>query len=383
MSAPRKLPSGLWQIRWIDGDGVRKSATFPTFKLAESELRLRQVQASEDRARRERNDEGTRTVLDAGERFFAGRKRPDHMTERRFESRGRRHRINFDHHIAPHIGERRLCDLTPRVLREWLELLSSKPTGRPGEKNATGRTLSAGTIRSIVCTLNQLAKANDVKLEIILAEPLRQKKRRSRPRALQSLADVRALLAECRDPWFRVAAALACYCGARLGEIASLRWRHIGEASILIEMSWDGPVKNSQDEDEGSRVVPLHPELAAILEAWRTVTNGGPDDHVVLFQGKRPLRERADDVAAKTRNACRRAKLADVSFHGLRASYATICADQGLPVSKLAALLGHADIATTGIYVRSTAAVAALDPRALLGGSVVATAAATDDSLLN
>lgn len=383
MSKPKQLPSGLWQIRWVDGDGERKSASFPTFKLAATELRLRQTAAAEDRARRERDDNSTRTVADAGARFFAGRRRPEHMTERRFESRGRRHRVNFDHHIAPHIGERRLCDLTPRVLREWIELLASKPTGRPGEKNTAGRTLSAGTIRAIVCTLRQIAKASDVKLEILLAEPLRQRKRRSRPRALTSLADVRALLEQCRDPWFKVAAALACYSGMRLGEIASLRWRHIATTSILIESSWGGPVKNSHGDDEGARVVPLHPELAAILDAWRKTTNGGPDGHVVLFQGKRPLVERADDVAAKTRNACRRAGLTSVSFHGLRASYATICADQGLPVSKLAALLGHADIATTGIYVRPESADAALDPRALLGGNVVATGPATDEALVN
>jgi hypothetical protein len=50
----------------------------------------------------------------------------------------------------------------------------------------------------------------------------------------------------------------------------------------------------------------------------------------------------------------------------LRATYATIAVDQGLPISKLQALLGHADAATTSIYIRPEAQHAALDPRAVL-----------------
>src|SRR5262249_55405508 len=162
---------------------------------------------------------------------------------------------------------------------------------------------------------------------------------RSRPRALQCVEDVRALLDACRDPWFKVAAAIACYCGARLGEVASLRWRHVGDETITIALSWEGPLKaRYEDDEEGARVAPLDPELAAILKAWREVTDGGPNERVVLVNGKRPLREGYDDVAAKTRSACKRAGLTPITFHSLRASYATLVADQGLPIAKLQAL---------------------------------------------
>ncbi len=144
---------------------------------------------------------------------------------------------------------------------------------------------------------------------------------------------------DARAFWFKVAAAIACYCGARLGEVASLRWRHIGERTVTLALSWEGPLKHRfEDEADAARVVPLAPELAEILAAWRKVTGGRDGDHVLLVGGKRPLREGYDDMAQKTRSACKRAGLTPLTFHSLRASFATLAADQGLPVGKLMAL---------------------------------------------
>lgn len=365
MSKPQQLPSGAWRIQWLDVDGTRKSATFATFDLARTELRHLEVAVDQDRARRDRLGTGAMTVAEAGEDFLANRKRGPDDTERRFKARNADYRRDFDRHIKPHIGPVKLCDLTPAVLRKFTEVLAATKTARPGEKNEAGRTLSSSAIRGVITTLRQIAKAHDVPLVVMLGDSLKQKKRRHRPKALQCIEDVHALLAACRDPWFKVAAAIACYCGARLGEIASLRWRHIGERSITIALSWEGPLKARYEDDEaGARMVPLDPELADILEAWREVTHGKPDDRVVLVGGVRPLRENYDDVAQKTRSACKRAGLTPMTFHSLRSTFGTIVSDGGLPLAQVQALLGHADIRTTGIYLRPESARAALDPRA-------------------
>lgn len=184
--------------------------------------------------------------------------------------------------------------------------------------------------------------------------------------------DVRAFLHTAgREPWFKVAAAIACHAGARLGEVASLRWKNVGKDTIAITTSWEGPLKHryeDEDEADAARIVPLDTELAAILAAWRKVTDGKDDAHVVLVDGVRPLREMFDDMAQKTRSACKRAKVTSLTFHQLRASYATIAADQGLPVTRLSALMGHADVATTAIYIRPESSHAVTDPRARIGG---------------
>lgn len=383
MAKPQKIQTAdgrtHWRIRYMDADGKRSSATFATYDLARSELRRLEVGVEETRTRRERFGSSEMTVAEAWDVYKRTRKPDPGNTVRRHEQLISRAEQHYRKHIAPHLADRRLSDLTPGVLRQWTAKLADTPTNRGGEKNVDGlRKLSAGTIRAVVVTLRQIAKANDVPLVVLLAESMRQKKRRSRPRALQSLPDVRAFLAACRDPWFKVAAALACHLGARRGEIASLRWRHVTADSVTIALSWEGPLKaRYEDDEEAARVLPLSGELAEILAAWREQTNGGPDDHVVLVGGKlvdgrlidgRPMIEGHDDCAAKARAACKRAGLIPMPFHSLRASYATLVADQGLPVGKLQALLGHADASTTAIYIRSESTHARLDPRARLGG---------------
>ncbi|MEJ7597791.1 MAG: site-specific integrase [Kofleriaceae bacterium] len=385
MSKPYKLPSGSWQIKWLDANGKRCSKTVATYELARTELRRIEVGTDEAKIRRERLGTGAMTVAEAAERFFAMLKRSPSDTERRFLSRKKSHTSHYNLHIKPHLEKVPLCDLSPAVLRRWIEALAVTRTQRPGEKkNEGGRTLAASSIRTAVSTLRQIAKASDVPLQVTLSDSLRQKRRRSRPRALQCIEDVRALIDACTDPWFRVAVALACYSGARLGEIASLRWRHIGDQTITIARSWEGPLKaRYEDDEQGARVVPLDPELAAILAAWRNATQGGPDDRIVLVGGTRPMREGHEDMAAKTQSACKRAGLTPLTFHALRASFATIVADHGLPVSSLQVLMGHADVRTTGIYMRPESSRAALDPRARLSIHAGSTSAEPDARDLN
>jgi integrase len=109
-----------------------------------------------------------------------------------------------------------------------------------------------------------------------------------------------------------------------------------------------------------------------IAWSWCAVTASPP----------RPLRENYDDLAAKTRSACKRASLKPLVFHALRATYATIAAAQGQPLTKLSAILGHRDPAATAIHLRPEARRAAKDPRARLGGIVVASQGGPDADVL-
>lgn len=389
MAKPQKIKNKdgttSWRIRVVDADGKRVSRTFASFDLAKSELRRLEVQTDEALALRDRDPSMALTVDAAFERHKTTNKRQPGETERRFARRWRRLQTHFDHHISPSIGSALLAELTPRRLREWIGELAAKKTARPGEKNAEGRTLSAATIRAIVTSLSQIVKANDVPFAVLLPASMKQQKRRARPKAFQSIDEVRAFLEACRDPWFKVAAAIACYAGARLGEVASLRYRDIGTETIAITESWGGPLKARYETgEEAARVVPLDPELETLLAAWRKLTNGGPDDLVVLVNGERPLDEAIDtDLARRTRRTCERAQVTPLTFHELRASYATIVADQGLPVTRLSALLGHSDIATTARYIRPESAHAARDPRARIGGRSVDDGHASSLALVN
>ncbi len=383
MSKPYKLPSGAWRIRYFDADGKRQSLRFETYDLARSELRRLEVATDETKALRARDPELAFTVAQAFARYKAQNKRQPGETQRRFGKRWHRLDQHYRDHIEPHLADVLLVDLTNRRIRDWLSILAETKCARPGAK---GRTLSAATITGVVTSLASAVKANDVPFQAMLPKSMRVKKRTTRPRAFQTIEEVRAFLrAAGREPWFKVAAAIACYAGARAGEVASLAWASIGTETIDISRSWGGPLKaRYENGEDAARTVPLDPDLAEILAAWRKLTNGGPNDLVVLVDGTRPLEEDRDTYLAKwTRRICKDAKVTPITFHELRASFATITADQGLPVTRLSALLGHSNVATTARYIRPESTHAAQDPRARIGGHGLATLQIDTSAILN
>lgn len=376
MSKPRRLPSGSWRIQWVDHAGKRQSATFGNLDAARAALRRRGTEI--DDIKSGRKDPGSdRTFAEVAESFLESRKRgPD---PRRVAARLSAYRSHLDTHLLPIVGALPMYAIGPDAVDRLIASLVDKPTGRPGEKNAEGRKLAPSTIRNVITAFRLVMKHARRPVVVELPKGLKQDKAhaRKRPTAIGVASDVSKYLDACRPEWFRITSALAIYSGLRRGEIASLRWSAIDadEGTIAVMASWSGKPKNDQ-----ARTVPLPPELAGLLRRWRLATGASGDGFVVVRPGTdgrdRPLQER-DELAGLARRTCTRAGIEPVTFHALRATFGTHAADAGMPIGQLRAILGHANITTTAIYLRSDSAVAAVDPRARLaferpGGDVVA-----------
>lgn len=84
------------------------------------------------------------------------------------------------------------------------------------------------------------------------------------------------LVYDARIPWpHRIVNALGAFCGMRKGEAVGLRWRDLHEAAPLamidLRTQYGGrPLKGKPGRPGKPRQVPVHPELAALLDAWRT-----------------------------------------------------------------------------------------------------------------
>lgn len=362
-AAPRRLPSGSWHIRWIDSGGKRRSATFKSYDAARAALRRRTAEIDDIKVGR--RDPGTdRTFAEVAASFLASRRHG--ADPRRVAARLRAYRAHLDGHLLPLVGALPLAEIDAAAVDRLVAALVASAPKRTGAATVA-RTLSASSVRNTITTFRLVMKYARRPVSVDLPKGLRQTSAaaRKRPAAIAVAADVSRYLDACRAEWFRVASALAIYAGLRRGEVAALRWSAVDFAreSIAVVASWSGAPKNDQP-----RVVPCPPELVALLRRWR-LASGAAADHVVTRPGKderpRPLHE-GDDLASAVRRTCKRAGIPPVNFHGLRATFGTHAGDAGIPIGQLRAIMGHADITTTAIYVRSDSEVAAADPRVRL-----------------
>jgi integrase len=147
---------------------------------------------------------------------------------------------------------------------------------------------------------------------------------------------------------------MAAYTGLRQGELRGLRWQHVdfdGPTVHVLEGVTRG-TQRSSPKGKRRRSVPLAPTAAQALldlrldSAWTrpeepvfaTPSTGKPMNRTDLME-----RYRAALIAAKLDPG--------FSFHDLRHTFGTAMARQGVPVGTIQAWMGHADLATTQLYM--------------------------------
>jgi integrase len=142
----------------------------------------------------------------------------------------------------------------------------------------------------------------------------------------------------------------AAYAGLRLGELRSLRWRDLDFEKRLIHVR-HSYVMGSEDRPKSGRVrsVPMIDQVATVFDELSRRNCWTGDDDLVFVN---PAGEHIEDSALRRRfyGALNAAGLKRIRFHDLRHSFGTL-AVQVFPLTDVKAYMGHADIATTMIYV--------------------------------
>jgi integrase len=146
-----------------------------------------------------------------------------------------------------------------------------------------------------------------------------------------SVAESKRLINAC-DPDFRLLVRAGLYTGCRYGELAELQCRAFDSAvgTIFIRRSKTGK----------SRHVVLTEEGRAF---FREIAVGRPADELMLRKasGEAWGPSHQDDPMA---DAVRRAKIKpEISFHGLRHTWASLSVTNGVPLLVVAKNLGHSD----------------------------------------
>lgn len=157
---------------------------------------------------------------------------------------------------------------------------------------------------------------------------------------------------------------VAAYSGLRLGELRALRWRHVrfDLESIMVEKSLPEHGVEKLPKSGRARSVPLIPQAAVALDGLsRRGFLTAPDDHVFVNALGGPAN--GDVIRREWHAAMKRAGLGGLvskevpreerfRFHDLRHSFGTLAARE-FPLSDVQAMMGHAEITTTMIYVHA------------------------------
>ena len=142
----------------------------------------------------------------------------------------------------------------------------------------------------------------------------------------------------------------AAYAGLRLGELRALRWRDVDFALRIVHVRRSYSLAIEDVPKSGrARAVPMADQVARALDALsRRDAFTGTDD--LVFPN--PAGGFLEDSALRRRYyaALQAAGIAHLRFHDLRHTFGTL-AVQEFALSDVKAYMGHADIATTMIYV--------------------------------
>jgi len=285
----------------------------------------------------------------------------EHDRKRR-PSTVRDYKLVVDRVLVPALGEASLEAITSNHI-------DSFRTALVGE-----RRLSARTINKYLALIHGVLKRAQRVYGLsanAAAGVERQPARRSGDFDVLSASEVEALVRAAASPQDGALFSTAAYTGLRLGELRALRWGDVDFGKRLIHVR-----RSYVERDEGVpksgrvRSVPMIDQVALVLDGLSRRELFIGDDDLVFCND---VGEHFDDSALRRRfyAARMRAGLKRIRFHDLRHTFGTL-AVQVFPLSDVKAYMGHADIATTMIYVHH---VPQLDAASKLSAALAAASA--------
>lgn len=278
------------------------------------------------------------------------------------------YRFAFDR-MVPYIGEVRLRDLDEEMIRSMYRSMAPRYT-------TDSLTTTHGRLRAALRAAvreNRIIRCPADNVTPPPGLPRRQKKTWS----FEQLVTFSNHVSTQRDramwlTWITV--------GARRGEMCGLYWPKVSFDHQEVTIDWqrtitaenqlvEGPTKTTN----GTRIVPLTPQVLVALREWRSVQaeqrlamgdawHG--DDYVFTSSAGKPYHPSSfDDRLA---HLAKDAGLPVLSPHELRHTFASRCLEMGMDVKLVSAMLGHSKVETTmNLYQHINPAVAHREADAL------------------
>lgn len=240
-----------------------------------------------------------------------------------------------DKHLVPALGARRLAELTPEDIEDWLAGLAHSGYSRSTLARLHGtltRALDWGQARGMV-------GRNVSKLVTTPTGPTRQR------RALTVEESRRLLDAAAADP-MGPAIATGLLLGLRPGELIALQWQDVDLVAGTVDIQRYLKTRASR------RTLKMPARLLDILIAHVAdqVARDTSGDLMFATAAGTPI-DRAN-LRRALRRIAKRADLATLTVYELRHSMVSILSAAGVPLEQVADVAGHASPTVTGSVYR-------------------------------
>ncbi|MGH8744627.1 MAG: tyrosine-type recombinase/integrase, partial [Burkholderiales bacterium] len=254
-------------------------------------------------------------------------------------------------HIRPTLGEKLVADLTARQIRKWHEFLAQAPARLRSVADEKPKfreysTKDAELVRRRKATANRVltvlkaalnhawhdhrVSSNEAWASVKPFRDVDSPKIR-----YLSIAESTRLLNACK-PDFRKLVTAALLTGCRYGELIKMSCAdyNTDAGAVLVRATKNGKPRHVPLTDEGRQF-------------FKRICAGRSDSEFAFLRSDGAPWGKSHQ-ARPLRDACKVAKIKSaIDFHGLRHTYASALAMQGVPLQVIAEALGHGDTRIT------------------------------------
>lgn len=245
--------------------------------------------------------------------------------------------------VKPGLGARRVMDLEAADIEEFLRDVQRRKYVSAERKKQDGKRTAPGArnrTRALLSRLMQLALDRYKMLPKGAENPVAgtAKAKEAGRRRLMTPTELQAVVAQLRalfeEKPRHVAAIMAMLLtGARVGEIRRARRRHWQGAALVLD-------DHKTDRHIGDKIVPLPPDIVALLEGLDAREPWAPND--LLFGGC--------DIRRVWRAVRVGAGCPDLQMRDLRRAFASYALTAGKSLDQIGDVFGHTDTQTTRGY---------------------------------
>ncbi|MBQ7189147.1 MAG: tyrosine-type recombinase/integrase [Kiritimatiellae bacterium] len=209
------------------------------------------------------------------------------------------------------------------------------------------KTVSSATYNRYLVYLRRIFK-------ILLGESnflsgLKKKKAVSKfPRRALTTAELKKLLNYVEgDQDMKILFHLGIYTGSRISDCSLLKWENVDFERRLIQF-----IPKKTQRLGKMLAIPIHPKLLSVLKEVHT-SESQPDEYISPTNAQMYKSEYLTPKASNVMRYCGIKKDGDerkVSFHCLRHTFCSMCANAGVPLAIVKEILGHNSEKITSLY---------------------------------